>query len=202
MAIDISCGNNENMANLQLYEYNNSKAQQFEVKYNYEYKYYTIKCLCSNKFLSVDCKNNFNIVQYEENYKINQKWHIVLRDNYSYEIISEINGYLMNVDGYGDSSGTNISCQKGTGKLNQQFQFEIPPTPEGIKYFKKPLFHGQYSNQNSIVDGLKSIGEDSSLDYRTKIALKNGIQEYNIDDNVKENLEMIKLLKDGKLKKP
>ena len=202
MAIDISCGNNENMANLQLYEYNNSKAQQFEVKYNYEYKYYTIKCLCSNKFLSVDCKNNFNIVQYEENYKINQQWHIVLRDNYSYEIISEIKGNLMNVDGYGDSSGTNISCQKGTGKLNQQFQFEIPPTPEGIKYFKKPLFHGQYSNQNSIVDGLKSIGEDSSLDYRTKIALKNGIQEYNIDDNVKENLEMIKLLKDGKLKKP
>lgn len=56
MAIDISCGSNENNANLQLYEFNNSKAQQFEVKYNYEHKYYTIKCLCSDKFLSVDCK--------------------------------------------------------------------------------------------------------------------------------------------------
>jgi hypothetical protein len=112
----------------------------------------------------------------------------------------------MNVDGSKDDLGTNIYCQervdKDKFKLNQQFQFEIPPTPEGIKYFKKPLFHGQYSNQNSIVDGLKSIGEDSSLDYRTKIALKNGIQEYNIDDNVKENLEMVKLLKVGKLKKP
>jgi hypothetical protein len=108
----------------------------------------------------------------------------------------------MNVDGYGDSSGTNISCQKDTDKLNQKFQFEIPPTPEGIKYFKKPFFHGQFSDQKSIVDGLKSIGEDSSLDYRAKIALKNGIQDYTIGNNEEKNEEMLKLLKDGKLKKP
>ena len=204
MAIDISCGNTENNANLQLYEFNNSKAQQFEVKYNYEYKYYTIKCLCSNKFLSVDCKNNFNIVQYEENNQINQQWYITLSNN-SYKIISKINRYLMNIDGYGDISGTNISCQQKTDKLNQQFQFEIPPTPEGIKYFKKPLFQGKYSDKNSIVDGLGSIGEDNSLDYRAKIASKNGIQEYNKykeDDNKKENEKMVNLLKIGKLKKP
>ena len=202
-AIDISCGNNENMANLQLYDFNNTRAQQFEVKYNYEYKYYTIKCLCSNKFLSVDCKNNYNIVQYEENNKKNQQWHIVLRDN-SYEIFSEIKGYLMNVDGSEDNLGTNISCQQRTDKaqLNQQFQFEIPPTPEGIKYFKKPLFHGEYINKNSIVDGLKSIGENSSFEYRAVIASINGIQEYKIDNNIKENLKMLDLLKQGKLKKP
>ena len=202
-AIDISCGNNENMANLQLYDFNNTRAQQFEVKYNYEYKYYTIKCLCSNKFLSVDCKNNYNIVQYEEKNQIDQQWHIVFRDN-SYEIFSEIKGYLMNVDGSEDNLGTNISCQQRTDKaqLNQQFQFEIPPTPEGIKYFKKPLFHGEYINKNSIVDGLKSIGENSSFEYRAVIASINGIQEYKIDNNIKENLEMVDLLKHGKLKKP
>ena len=77
-AIDIKNASLENMANLQLYEFNNSKAQQFEIKYNYEDKYYTIKCLCSNKFLTVDYKNNCNIIQREENKKINQQWHIVL----------------------------------------------------------------------------------------------------------------------------
>ena len=79
-AIDISCADNENMANLQLYEFNNSKAQQFEVKYNSKYKYHTIKCLCSNKFLSVDIKNNYNIVQYEEKNQIDQQWHIVFKE--------------------------------------------------------------------------------------------------------------------------
>ena len=197
MAIDISCGSNENNANLQLYEFNNSKAQQFEVKYNYEHKYYTIKCLCSDKFLSVDCKNNYNIVQYEKNNKINQQWHIVFKNN-SFEIISQINGYLMNIDGYEYNSGTNISCQQRSDKSNQQFQFEFP---EEIEYFKKPLFSGIYS-ENSIVDGLKSIGEDSSPEYRAKIALKNGIQGYKSENNEKENLVMLNLLKNGKLKKP
>ena len=204
-AIDISCADIENMANLQLYEFNNSKAQQFEVKYNSKYKYHTIKCLCSNKFLSVDIKNNYNIVQYEEKNQIDQQWHIVFKDN-SYIIISEVKGYLMNVDGSKDDLGTNIYCQervdKDKFKLNQQFQFEIPPTPEGIKYFKKPLFHGEYNNKNSLVDGLKSIGENSSLEYRALIASINGIQEYKVDNNIKENLEMVDLLKQGKLKKP
>ena len=108
----------------------------------------------------------------------------------------------MNVDGSKDDLGTNISCQQKTDKLNQQFQFEIPPTPEGIKYFKKPLFHGEYNNKNSLVDGLKSIGENSSLEYRALIASINGIQEYKVDNNIKENLEMVDLLKQGKLKKP
>ena len=153
--IDINGASKENMANLQLYEYNNTNAQQFEVKYNHQHKYYTIKCLCSNKFLTVDYKNNFNIIQAQENNKINQQWYIVRRDNI-YEIISKINGYLMTVDGNGVNSWTNISCKQNAGGLNQKYQFEIPPTPQGIKYFKKPLYNGY-----SIVDGLKSIGEES-----------------------------------------
>ena len=201
-AIDINNASSENMANLQLYEINNTKAQQFEVKYNYEYKYYTIKCLCSNKYLSVDYNNNYNIVQFEEKNNINQQWYIDRRDN-NYIIISKMNGYSMNVDGYGLNLGTNISCQPRTDELNQQFQFKIAE----IEYFKKPLYNGNpYFSENSIVDGLKLIGEDSSFDYRAKIATVNGIvnniQDYKIENNVRENIQMLKLLKEGKLKKP
>ena len=107
----------------------------------------------------------------------------------------------MNVDEFGDNLGVNISCQPRTGGLNQQFHFEIPLDQEGKKYFKKPLFHGEYNDQKSIVDGLKSIGEDSSPKYRGKIANINGIQNYD-KNNEKGNEIMIDLLKKGILKKP
>ena len=76
-----------------------------------------------------------------------------------YEINSRINKYLITVDGNGVNSWTNISCKLNVEGLNQKYQFEIPSTPWGIKYFKKPLYKGY-----SIVDGLKSIGEEISFD--------------------------------------
>ena len=208
-AIDIDNASNENTANLQLYEFNNTNAQKFEVKYNNEYKYYTIKCLCSNKLLSVDFSNN-NIFQYENTNSINQQWYIDKIDN-NYIIISKMNGYLMNVDGYGTNLGTNISCQPKTSELNQQFEFKIPPNPAPIpvqiqapipeiKYFQKPSYYG-----GSIVDALKSIGENSSFEYRALIAKVNGIinsfEEYK-PPNDSKNIEMLKRLKQGTLKKP
>ena len=186
-AIDINYASIDNNANLQLYEFNNTNAQQFEVKYNYEYKFYTIKCLCSSKLLSVDYNNN-NIVQYENKNNINQQWYIDKINN-NYVIISKMNGYLMNVDGYGVNLGTNISCQPRTGELNQQFQFNIPPNPN-IKYFQIPSYNG-----GSIVDALKSIGEESSFEYRAIIAtlngIVNGIQDYRKENNVNENIKML-----------
>ena len=68
---------------------------------------------------------------------------------------------------------------------------------QGIKYLKKPLYNG-----NSIVDGLKSIGKESSFEYRAIIAKVNGIKEYNKPNHVKENEIMLKILKEGTLKKP
>jgi len=84
-AIEIYYGSTENMANLHLYEYNNTKAQQFEVKYNSENNYYTIKCLCSNKLLTVDYNNKNNIIQKDEKKTFEQQWFIVKKGN-NYEI--------------------------------------------------------------------------------------------------------------------
>ena len=70
-AIEIYYGSTENMAILQLYEYNNTKAQQFEVKYNSENNHYTIKCLCSNKLLTVDYNNKGIIIQKDEKKPLN-----------------------------------------------------------------------------------------------------------------------------------
>lgn len=55
------------------------------------------------------------------------------------------------------------------------------------------------NTSTSIVDALKSIGVDSSMDNRKKIAEANGISNYTGTAN--QNISLLKKLKSGKLKK-
>lgn len=52
---------------------------------------------------------------------------------------------------------------------------------------------------SSIVDGLKNINIDSSYNYRSMLAQKNGIQNYH--GTYEQNIHLLNLLKSGKLKK-
>ena len=220
-AIEVKDYGTDNMDNLQLGEFINSNSQMFEIKYNSLNQFYTIKSLFSYKALSVDYTNNDNVIQNNGSYGNDQQWHIVsVGDNY--EIISEMNGNLIEVNE--TNYGVNFSCKPKTGQLNQQFKF-IPTTkeqffsqPQQIKFitttkeqfFSQPQPQPQCSFINyfpktpydgfSIVDGLKKIGAESSYNYRCKIALKNGIQGYKGTPN--QNIEMLNLLKQGLLIKP
>ena len=62
------------------------------------------------------------------------------------------------------------------------------------KTIKKTNYKG-----NSIVDGLKSVGVNSSYDNRKKIAKANGIKNYT--GTAKQNTELLNKLKKGTLKK-
>jgi len=66
---------------------------------------------------------------------------------------------------------------------------------ESVVYFKK--YNGE---SNSIVDALKRIGEKTSFAYREQIAKANNISGYS--GSAKQNLDMLSLLKQGKLIKP
>lgn len=72
---------------------------------------------------------------------------------------------------------------------------KLPKENTNVKYFKKYT-----GNTVSIVDALKSISENSSYSYRTKIASVNDIKNYS--GTSKQNLQMLDLLKQGKLIKP
>lgn len=61
------------------------------------------------------------------------------------------------------------------------------------KYLSNKKYKG-----NSIVDALKQIKVDSSYSYRTKLAKKNGINNYS--GSVEQNIKMLNLLKKGILK--
>lgn len=69
----------------------------------------------------------------------------------------------------------------------------IPPTSDGC-------FPACGSAYSSIVEALKSIGVDSSYNYRAKIAAANGIQGYS--GTASQNIQLLDLLKSGKLQKP
>ena len=67
------------------------------------------------------------------------------------------------------------------------------PTSNNNYLSAKEYHHG------SIVDALKSIGINSSYNYRKKLAIKNGITNYK--GSYFQNMKMLNLLKQGKLKK-
>lgn len=71
----------------------------------------------------------------------------------------------------------------------------LPEEKSKINYFKKCD-----EKFKSLIDALKSIGENSDFEYRKKVALKNGLSDFHGKSN--ENIKLLKLLKSGKLIKP
>lgn len=81
------------------------------------------------------------------------------------------------------------------GKLKKPGSFTsttTKPTTSSTQYYKK-------FKSTSIVDGLKSIGVDSSMSNRKKIAKANGISNY--DGDYSDNVYLLELASQGKLKK-
>ena len=69
------------------------------------------------------------------------------------------------------------------------------PDGDNTKYFAKLA-----NDTKSIVDALKSVGASSDIDYRKKIAKANGLSKY--VGGYADNVKMLRLMRDGKLKKP
>lgn len=78
-------------------------------------------------------------------------------------------------------------------EVNFQIPMVNPDTVDSTEYYEKSDYDGK-----SIIDALKSIGEDSSKANRAKIALANGIENYSGKSS--ENTKLLKLFKEGKLK--
>ena len=71
---------------------------------------------------------------------------------------------------------------------------------QSTKQIKSTIYlNASNYHYGSIVDALKSINVDSSYSYRKKLAQNNGIQNYR--GSYSQNIKMLNLLKNGKLKK-
>ena len=96
-----------------------------------------------------------------------------------------------------NNESNNIFEFKATANNQPIPSSQTSQTLSNVKYFPIPDFHDPYTNRNSIVDALKSIGVDGSLSYRITIANRNGIQEK--PGTPSFNLALLALLKQGKL---
>ena len=96
--------------------------------------------------------------------------------------------------GYCTSSTYINSCLAKIDKYNlAQYDSVVTGSVNPTEYYPIPNYAG-----SSIAEALKNIGIDSSLAFRRKIAQVNGISGYT--GTASQNMNMLKLLKEGKLK--
>ena len=109
--------------------------------------------------------------------------------------IAELNG-ISNYTGTPEQNTYLLNLLKqGKLVLNGSSGANTPPAPQTSS---TSYLYANY-NGSSIVDALKSIGVDSSFNYRSKLAAANGISNYT--GTPSQNTQMLNLLKQGKLKK-
>ncbi len=78
-------------------------------------------------------------------------------------------------------------------------EVETTPINTQIKETVNEYLNNSNYNEGSIVDALKEINIDSSYQYRKKLALANGITNYH--GTYDQNIKLLRLLKNGQLKK-
>ena len=138
--IDVANGSTANGANIQLYKYDKSTKQQFNVSYLGS-GLYKILAVHSNKSLDVkdaSAKIGANVQQCEQNKEDAQKW--IIKDNQdgTYSIISRCNGLYVDVYNAVAANGTNIQMCDGNGLNAQKFVFEKVETTISIDTTKYP----------------------------------------------------------------
>jgi hypothetical protein len=124
--LDISGGSKANSANLQLYQFNGSAAQQFRFTWNTDGTY-TITCVNSEKVLDVSggsIKNSANVQQYSSNGSAAQKWILRSQGDGYYTIIALGSGRVLDVKGASSANGTNIQIYDYNGTKAQKFLIE------------------------------------------------------------------------------
>ena len=115
--------------------------------------------------------------------------------------VSTVNNTVNTVKNTVNSTAKSVKkVESNTNKIKKAVSTAKPKataktTPKTTtKTIKKTNYKG-----NSIVDGLKSVGVNSSYDNRKKIAQANGIKNYT--GTAKQNTELLNKLKKGTLKK-
>lgn len=133
MVLDIDDASNKSKANVQLWKFNASYAQRFEIKKSGSY--YTISPLCSNLKLDVQSgstESGANVWQYESNNSDSQKWMFYDAGDGYYYIRCKIGDKALDVKGGESATGTNI--QMYTLNKSDAQKFKLVPTEVYSKY--------------------------------------------------------------------
>lgn len=159
--LDVKDGHTNNGANIQLYENNDTAAQQFNVSHDSQ-GYVTFTNVKSGKVLDLGdavVKNGGNIQQYKSNGTRAQKW-IVKRDGDGYIIISALNSnYVLDLHNAVVNNYRNIQLYSYNGTNAQRWNI--------TKYVSKEqrINNLAAQNKNTLADGVYEICSVKNSNY-------------------------------------
>ena len=159
--LDVKDGHTNNGANIQLYENNDTAAQQFIVSHDSQ-GYVTFTNVKSGKVLDLSdavVKDGGNIQQYKSNGTRAQKW-IVKQDGNGYVVMSAINpNYIFDLNGGSVRNGSNIQLHSVTGSNSQRWNI--------TKYVSKDerINNLAAQNKNTLADGVYEINSVKNSNY-------------------------------------
>lgn len=165
--VDVSGGSVANGANIQLYDYNGSDAQRWEIVSDGQGAY-IIKNAISGKVLDVaagSIKNGANVQTYMFNNTCAQKWHIVESGNGEYYIYSVCSGRVLDVAGANSGNGANVQIYRPNGSAAQKWKL-VP---------KRTIDDGEYiissSAENKVIDitgGVEGAKDGTNIQVYTR----------------------------------
>lgn len=159
--LDVKDGSTSNGANIQLYEANDTAAQQFKVSHDSQ-GYVTFTNVKSGRVLDLNgaiVKDAGNIQQYTSNGIRAQKW-IVKQDGNGYVVMSAINpNYILDLNGGSVRNGSNIQLHSVTGSNSQRWNI--------TKYVSKDerINNLAAQNKNTLADGVYEINSVKNSNY-------------------------------------
>lgn len=159
--LDVKDGSTSNGANIQLYEANDTAAQQFKVSHDSQ-GYVTFTNVKSGRVLDLNgaiVKDAGNIQQYTSNGTRAQKW-IVKQDGNGYVVMSAINlNYILDLNGGSIRNGSNIQLHSVTGSNSQRWNI--------TKYVSKDerINNLAAQNKNTLADGVYEINSVKNSNY-------------------------------------
>ena len=171
--LDVKDGSTSNGANIQLYEVNDTAAQQFKVSHDSQ-GYVTFTNVKSGRVLDLNgavVKDAGNIQQYTSNGTRAQKW-IVKRDGDGYIIISALNSnYVLDLYGAVINNYRNIQLYSYNGTNAQRWNITKYDSKE------KRINDLAIQNKNIIADGVYEIRSAKNSNYTLDVnsaSSKNG----------------------------
>lgn len=159
--LDVKDGSTSNGANIQLYEANDTAAQQFKVSHDSQ-GYVTFTNVKSGRVLDLNgavVKDAGNIQQYTSNGTRAQKW-IVKPDGNGYVVMSAINpNYILDLSGGSVRNGSNVQIYSAKGSNSQRWNI--------TKYVSKEqrINNLAAQNKNAISDGVYEIRSAKNNNY-------------------------------------
>lgn len=151
--LDIANGSTASGANVQLYQSNDTPAQQFKVTHDSQ-GYVTFTNVKSGKVLDVyngTAKNGNNVWQFTSNNSRAQKW-IVRKDGNGYSIISALNSnYVLNIANGKAYNGNNVELYSYSGTSSNRWVFNKSLSNE------EKILNIANANRSAIADGTYEI---------------------------------------------